>query len=195
MALKLITGPSVEPISLAEAKLFLRVTGSDEDALITRLITLAREKAEALTNRAFITQTWEETFCSFYAQCGYLELQKPPVQAVASVKYYDANGVLQTLATSIYEVDDYATPCRICLAYGQSWPGIRIQKTNPIIVRFTCGYGDTADTVPEQLRHWMEVRIAEAYQNREANYIGQITELPRSYLDGLLDSETVYFGV
>ncbi len=40
-----------EPVSLAEAKLHLRVEHSDEDGYITALISSAREYAESFTNR------------------------------------------------------------------------------------------------------------------------------------------------
>ncbi len=39
----------MDPISLADAKLFLRVDISDDDALITSLITVAREYCETFT--------------------------------------------------------------------------------------------------------------------------------------------------
>ena len=41
MALVMTAAPSVEPISLAEAKAHLRIDASDEDALLTSLIAAA----------------------------------------------------------------------------------------------------------------------------------------------------------
>ena len=52
----LMTAPAVEPLSLAEAKSWLRVDGADEDQLIQSLITSARLGVEATTNRLLITQ-------------------------------------------------------------------------------------------------------------------------------------------
>src|SRR5690242_18760477 len=54
----LIAGPGEEPVSLAEAKAFARIDGSDEDALVGALIAAARLHVESLTGRALITQTW-----------------------------------------------------------------------------------------------------------------------------------------
>ena len=57
----LLSGPVGEPLSLAEAKSWLRVDGSDEDALIQSLISSARKAVEAATNRLLITQQWRVT--------------------------------------------------------------------------------------------------------------------------------------
>lgn len=49
MPLQLLTPPTAEPVSLVEAKLHLRVDFNDDDALITSLITAARQAAETIT--------------------------------------------------------------------------------------------------------------------------------------------------
>lgn len=55
-AYKVITPPSVEPITLADAKAFLRIDFADEDAVVSALITRARAYAESVTHRALATQ-------------------------------------------------------------------------------------------------------------------------------------------
>ena len=55
MPLQLVTPPAEEPVSLAEARLHLRVDFTDDDALITSLIAAARQAAETLTGRQFVT--------------------------------------------------------------------------------------------------------------------------------------------
>jgi len=52
-----VTG--VEPILLADAKLFLRTDYTTDDTLITRLILSARERAEKFCNCSFVAQSIE----------------------------------------------------------------------------------------------------------------------------------------
>ena len=59
MAVVEITPPSIEPVTLEEAKLQLRVDSDFDDSLICDAIQAAREDCEGETHRAFITQTWQ----------------------------------------------------------------------------------------------------------------------------------------
>lgn len=63
MSLKLVTGPSEEPITVAAAKLDMRVDDdfTDHDDLIGGLIAAGRQYAETVTRRALVTQTWRLT--------------------------------------------------------------------------------------------------------------------------------------
>ncbi len=54
MALQITTEPLVEPISLIEAKLHLRVSTTADDALITQLIRAARIYCENYQGRPYI---------------------------------------------------------------------------------------------------------------------------------------------
>ena len=70
----------------------------------------------------------------------YLELQKPPVQSVSYIKYFDPTLTLQTLDPSVYLADLVSEPGRIYLAPGQVWPPYSNQR-NSIVARCVCGYG------------------------------------------------------
>ena len=78
MSLQLVTPPTGEPVSLAEAKLHLRVDVDDDDALIGSIISAARQAAETLTGRQLITSRWKLVLDAF--PCQTILLAKCPVQ-------------------------------------------------------------------------------------------------------------------
>jgi len=48
-------------------------------------------------------QTWRRV-TDHFPSCGWLCLPLPPLQSVASIKYYDTDGVQQTLDAAVYQV-------------------------------------------------------------------------------------------
>lgn len=172
-ATKLITGPATEPVTLDEAKQHLRVDHDDEDELIAELIVAARMHVENVTWRALVTQTWE---CAFPAwprpegSRGRLELPYAPLQSVTSVKYTDSDAVTTTVASTVYEVDTYATPGVVVPKAGQSWPSFTPSAINAVTVRYVCGYG-TAAAVPGLLKAAIKLLVGHWYENREATVV------------------------
>src|SRR5579864_9611532 len=53
---KVLTSPAIEPISVSDAKAYMRVDYSSDDAVIAGIITRARSHAETITGRALATQ-------------------------------------------------------------------------------------------------------------------------------------------
>jgi uncharacterized phiE125 gp8 family phage protein len=168
--LKLVTPPSVEPVSLEEAKGHLRVTITDDDAEITRYIKAAREAAESFTRRAFVTQTWE---LGMYSLGPTIELPKPPLISVVGITYTDQDGAEQTLPTTDYVVDDYSEPGLIYRARAASWPALTSESGVRVKVRFTVGYrgegspGKGAENVPEMVKVAILLHVGEMYENRQ----------------------------
>ena len=207
MAYQLITAPAVEPLLLAEVKTHLRedLVDTANDALITLLLAAARQYAEQLTGRSFITQTWRYVFDCFpggsgmffdwpwgrgdYSHAGNaILLEKSPIQSIDSIQYLDMTGTLQTVPTSLYVADLSGQLARITPRFGQIWP-IALPQIAACQVNFTAGYGAAATNVPEGLRQWLKLRIGALYQNREEFVSGQrITITPLPFVDGLLDA-------
>ena len=142
MALKLITASTALAVTLAEAKAHLRVDSSDEDTLITAMITSATETAEQITGRAIMPQTWELTLDAFPDA---LELTRVPAVSVTSIKYFDVAGVQQTLASNAYALDaaDDFGFAYIVPAYDTGWPVTRDQ-INAVAVQYVAGYANAA---------------------------------------------------
>lgn len=157
--------PASEPVTLAEAKAWLRLEIPDDDDLVAALITAAREYAETVTGRALVSQTWRLTLDAFPADGGGIILPLPPLQSVSSVVYVDGNGDSQTLATTEYAVDTQRQPGWIVPAYGKIWPVTRGQA-NAVQITFVAGYG-TASAVPVAIKTAIKLLLANWYENRE----------------------------
>lgn len=162
MHLRLITVPTVEPVSLETAKLFLRVDGTAEDSAITSLIVGARELCEEISRRAFITQTWEMIFNDWPRDLR-IKLYRPALQSVTSVKYLDRNNVEHTWTD--YVVDNRSEPSLILFS---SLPSSSLLASGAITVRFVAGYGSSADNVPQRIKDAILGIIAYRYENRDA---------------------------
>lgn len=190
MSLALVVNPGIEPISLDEAKLHLRVDSADEDALITTLIKAARQQAEHELGRALITQTWELRLDAFPSS--EIRLAMPTVRSIESIKYLDAMGAEQTVPSADYALDAATTPGWVLLASGASWPST-YDGANAVRVRFTAGYGTAGTDVPANVIAWMLLQIGALYKQREAFAVGQtVAELPSRFTAALLASERVY---
>lgn len=130
------TLPTAEPISLNEMKLHLRVDHSNDDALITSLIRVAREYAEDVTGKAYMVRTCRQTYDYGWPEIFYLV---PPLVEVSSITY-DLAGTTTTLASTEYTEDTKSEPARVYPAYGKYWPIVRSIR-NTITINYITGYG------------------------------------------------------
>lgn len=163
MALKLITGPAVEPITLAEAKDHLRLEHGLDDTYVTGLIVAAREWAEEYTWRAFISQVWELTLDE-WPEGVEISLPRGDVSAVVSVKYDDVSGAEQTLSSSNYLLDG-CPPARIILKQDLSWPDLS-DEALAVRIRYTAGFGAAAANVPQAIKQALLLLVSQLYEHR-----------------------------
>ena len=200
MPMQLITPPAAEPVSLAEAKLHLRVDFDDDDALIQALISAARQAAEMLIQRQLVTARWRMVLDSFpgpslmgvpagqtFTLPGHaILIPKSPLQSMVEIRYLDMAGVSQVMPSAHYTVDKACEPARITPVFGQIWP-VALPQIGAVSVTFDAGYGSAAD-VPEGLKSWIKLRLGSLYAHREevaSMARGRIDPLP--FVDGLLD--------
>ena len=173
--LALKTAPTTTAISLAEAKAFLRVDSDydDDDAYITSLIGVATNVVEQFTRRRLIQQTYN-LYHDFFPP--YIDLQVGIVDSITHLKYYDADNVLQTLATSNYDLDKRINPGRIYESNTGSFPST-YERPNAVEVEFVVG--SAASDVEDAIKQAMYIVIGRYYENRQDVVTGTIaSELP-----------------
>lgn len=186
MGLQLTTRPLLEPVTLAQAKQQARIDSDliEDDQLVQIYITAAREFAERYTGTVFLTQTWRQTFDRFQP---LMTLAKYPVQRIESVRYQDKQGNWQTLPDTVWYLIHSNLQDQLGQRQGQSWP-VTLCQAECVEVNYVAGYGNTASDVPDGIKHWILLRVATLYANREEVAVlnrGTVSELP--FVDSLLD--------
>jgi uncharacterized phiE125 gp8 family phage protein len=176
---KTTTGVSSEPITLAEAKVQVRVGGAAEDTLIQRLITTARDHVEKVCGQYFAQRT-VEVHCDAF--CDFARLEVLPVITVSGIDYIDGAGAPQVLDDSIYDLRSDGLEASIITKPGNTWP--TIQRGSRIKVTADVGVAGAPPTVV----HAMMLLIGAWYDNREQTAIGvSVADLPETVaVDALL---------
>jgi len=151
--LERVSAPASEPVSLAEAKLYLRVDGTAEDALISDLIVAARMSAENFLRRSLITQSWKLAYNDYVDY--EVDLMMPPVVSIASVMIRDRDGSSQTFAAGNY----YLNAAKNKLIFDTTPVGDLLEIT------YNTGYG-SASQIPQPIKYGILAHIAALYDER-----------------------------
>lgn len=178
MQVKLITPPTIEPVALNDVKLHLRidVDAVDEDEYLEALITVARNHVEDVTGRALLTQTWDY-FLDGWPCANSIKLPFGNLQDGAGVApivtWKDTAGTVTTLTvTTDYLVETNGEGIgRIVLPYGVTWPSGTLYPSNPITIRFVCGW--TAAAIPFKIVAAVKMLCAKLYEGRGEDVVGQ----------------------
>lgn len=157
----LLTAPAVEPLSLAEAKAFLRVDHDDDDDVISALIAGARLYVEGQTRRALVTQSWRLTRDA-WPQGGRIDVRPAPLRTLDAVRVYDGDATTQAVDAGAFVVDT-ADSSLMFAPWALPQP---VRTAAGIECDVTCGYGDNPTDVPEPLRQAIRLIVAQWYENR-----------------------------
>lgn len=169
MALVMRTAPGCEPISVAEAKAYLRIDGSSEDILISSLILTSRLHIEAALGLALISQGWRLVL-DRWPRSGAVKLPLRPMQDITEVRVFDADGIPKIGNANSYVVDTAGVPPRL-IATVAGWPK-QGRAANGIEIDLTAGYGGEAKDVPEPIRQALLMLVAHWYEHRDPVEIG-----------------------
>jgi len=164
-----VTAAASQPITLAEAKLHLRVDHTDDDDLITAQIEAATEHVESVIGRSLVDRTLRVDLPHFHDE---IVLNGPPVQSITQVQYYDTDNALQTLATSAYTLDKPAYTMR--RVYQQTYPSVYVRH-DAVQITYVAGYGTSSSPegqVPRAIIAAIKMLLSEMYENRENSITG-----------------------
>mgnify|MGYP000016317529 CR=1 FL=1 len=154
--LSTIEPPEFEPVTLAEAKEYLRLDSNTEDALLLGLIKTARQTAEEFLGKSLITQTLQLQF-DYYAPTE-VNLMRGPVQEIIAVIIVAADYTEGTLSSNAYHL----TSGNKQLVFDAALMGRNVQ------IQYAAGYGNAAD-VPAPIKHGILQHVAAMYENRGQN--------------------------
>jgi len=101
------------------------------------------------------------------------------------ITYYDTDDTGADMDAGDYYVDVINNPGRIGLNWGESFPSTTLRPFNGVNIRFICGYGDTAATVPEEIKQAILLIIGHLYEHREETTDKALQNVPLA-VDALL---------
>ena len=163
MSAYLLTPPAAEPLSLADAKAFLRVEHDADNELIASLIASARAEVELATRRLLMTQTWRIVLHR-WPPSGRIVSPASPLRTLEAARVFDAEGEAEALDTGAFLLDTSSVPGVIAFpraslpSPGRVLAGIELDVT--------AGYGEAAD-IPAPLLQAIRLLVARAYEQRD----------------------------
>lgn len=158
----LLAGPAEEPVSLAEARAFLRIDDTAEDGLITTLIGAARMHVEGVTGRALLAQSWRVVLDG-WPHDRMVKLPVTPFMAVTGITAFDAGGTGHDvpLAQFVSEPDRLLLPAMVA-----GMPVLR--ERQGIEVDYVAGFGTGPEDVPVDIRQALLLLVGYWFEHRDA---------------------------
>lgn len=182
---KLITPSVLTPVTLTEAKAHLKVTDSNEDTLIQTYLNAAIKRCENYRQSNIMSAAYE-LYASGFDQL--MNLQKNPVTAINSIKYFDEDNAEQTLASSNYRLLDFRVPCRLEFDSGFTAPSLA-DREYPVVVNFQAGYTYGASGEYAVIKHVILAELGTYNELRQMEMAGmglanvQMKEVSMQLLD------------
>ncbi|GHE57509.1 hypothetical protein GCM10019059_16170 [Camelimonas fluminis] len=159
MNLMLVNGPAVEPVTLDDMKLYLRLDGDAEDALVTTMIRAGRMTVEAATNMALLDQIWRVRLDAWPAT-GFVVPAVGPLNRIEAVRLVSRTGEATALDVTAFRVDAGLGTIVIPAPPPPPLPDGHIE------IDVGVGHGAAAADVPEPLRLAVRAMVACWFDNR-----------------------------
>lgn len=161
----LLAGPAEEPVSLAEAKAFLRLDSTSEDALVTTLIAAARLHVEGTTGRALVRQGWRAVLDAWPAE-RVVRLPVAPLLELTEIRVFDEQDDEHVISLGQFQVETGVAPARVLLP-GTIGGMPALRERLGIEIDYFAGFGEAAD-VPRDLKQALLALVAHWFEHRDA---------------------------
>jgi uncharacterized phiE125 gp8 family phage protein len=203
--------PEGYPVTLDEAKAYLRVDGSDEDAVIAGMLAAACDHIQMQTGRALGMQKWE-LHLDHFPEVGpngrgmrFIDIPFPPCVSVDEIAYrtgaLDDPPIWTPIDPADYTVElpigPLAVPARAFpVSNGNAWwPLLGFYWDDAVRVSFTAGYPlDTATPpatiLPPPLKQAILLTLNDFYCNRGGTSAKQLYANPA--VEALIGSYRVW---
>lgn len=155
-------GPTI--VSVADARDHLRLCGSEHDGKLSRMVRVAQDRCERMTNRAFTAQSRVLLADRFPANSAPLVLPYGPAIDTTSVDYWDEDlGDYTPWDSSNYRVETIREPGYVVPNAGIAWP-IPERTADAVRVTYDCGM-TSGHELWEQARQCVLLLVAETFEN------------------------------
>lgn len=191
MSLSILTPPTLEPVSLAEVKTFLRVDNTDEDEALVADIAAARDWVEERTGLRLMTQTWRWTVSIHWKHHGVAnpstdyETRVPERYGDRVIRYgmwirhqpylrfplWPAQSISQITyrqngSDVVYTGSPRVLPNGKIIFNPSDPPPLPDEQEDAITVDVVCGYGNSRLQVPDRYKRAIRMLCAHWYENR-----------------------------
>lgn len=146
--------PLSEPVTLQDAKEYLRIDIDKDDMRISKLIIVARKAAEQYMRRTLITRSWRILYYKHLAKRIILPMH--PVQLLTNVSLFTTSGKKYELTADSY---DFAPGSNIIYFYATP-------ISSRASISYIAGYGDKPEDIPDPVRFGLLRHIEQIYDGR-----------------------------
>lgn len=168
------------PLEVSDVKSHLRIEHASQDTLLGNILNAAIRKVEEDVLGPCITTVFTAFLDQFPIHGDRtIYIHKSPVSAIATVKYYDLDNTIQTLASEWYDKDINSSPARIKEAYGYYWPST-YPKMNAVEIEFTAGF--VKAEIDKRISQAILMLCEHLYDNPSPVITGtQVNQVPMTY--------------
>jgi uncharacterized phiE125 gp8 family phage protein len=167
MSPDLITPAAVPIVSIEETKLYLRIDGGAEDALLAQLIRVSLNLAEQFLGFAPLASRWRQTLPGWPS--APVALLRTPLRGTVQAVLVKPDGSTAPIAASLVSLS--------LDAYGAAWVMLRTtgETATAIRLEYEAGLASDWNGAPEAIRQGVLRLAAHLYTHRDS---AAETELP-----------------